>query len=380
MKVCYIAGRDREYQRNRVLIKALRNLGIELEVVTSSAPHYFLRFPMVLVRWLFGTRKDFDLYFVGFVGHPLVPVIKCLTRRPIIFDAYISIFDTLCNDRKRFAPDSLFGKLALALDLAACTMADRVILDTQAHIKYFTESLGLEEERFSRILVGADNGLYYPSGTARNGDPGTTRVFYYCTFQPLHGMDVILDAMELLRDRKDINFFLIGTGPEYQRLKPRLENALRTGNCSWISWVPERELPSHIAGSDICLGGHFANTPKASRVIPCKIYQFMAMRKPFIAGDNPANRELLQHEYDALLVGMGDPQALAQAILTLVNDKALRYSLAEKGYATFIERCTPEVIAGELRPIMDEALSNGIERSRLSLGDQRPRKKKAISR
>lgn len=380
MKVCYIAGRDSDYQRNRVLIKALKSLDIDLEVLTSSAPNYFLRFPIVLGRWLLNSRKGADVYFVGFVGHPLVPILRLFTHRPIIFDAYISVHDTLCNDRKRFAPDSFLGKLAHALDLAACTMADRVVLDTQTHIEYFIESLGLAEERFSRVLVGADNSLYYPPRIAKNGDPGTARVFYYCTFQPLHGMDVILDAMELLRDRKDIHFSLIGTGPEYQRLKPRLEQVLRAGNCSWISWVPERELPSHIADSDICLGGHFATTPKASRVIPCKVYQFMAMRKPLIAGDNPANRELLQHEHNALLVSMGDPQALAQAILGLVDDKETRYSLAEKGYATFIERCTPEVIAHELRPIIHEVLSNGGEGTRLRLGDQRSRIKKTVSR
>jgi glycosyltransferase involved in cell wall biosynthesis len=353
MKVCYIAGRDSDYQRNRVLIKAMQHLGVELRVLTSSAPNYFLRFPTVIGKWLIAPKRDTEMYFVGFVGHPLVPLLRLLGRRPIVFDAYISIFDTLCNDRKRFKPGSLAGKAALALDRAACGMADEVILDTHAHIKYFVESLGLEGNMFTRVLVGADDELYYPRDSRGKDEPSPIRVFYYCTFQPLHGMDVILDAMELLRGRDDIHFSIIGTGPEYRRLRPRLEHAMQGGSCDWIPWVEEKELPDHIARGDICLGGHFSASPKASKVIPCKVYQFMAMRKALIAGDNPANRELLRHERDALLVKTGDPHALADAISRLAGDEVLRFSLASQAHATYRERCTPAAIAGTLREVLE---------------------------
>jgi glycosyltransferase involved in cell wall biosynthesis len=92
------------------------------------------------------------------------------------------------------------------------------------------------------------------------------------------------------------------------------------------------QLPQYISRASVCLGGHFSLLPKAARVISTKTFQFLAMRKPTIVGDNPATRELFTPGEDICVVLMGDASALAQAIETLADDPGLRQRIALGGY------------------------------------------------
>jgi glycosyltransferase involved in cell wall biosynthesis len=88
-----------------------------------------------------------------------------------------------------------------------------------------------------------------------------------------------------------------------------------------------------IAQASVCLGGHFSNNSKAQNVIATKTYQFLAMAKPTIVGDNQANAEIFTHREHVYMCTMADPQSLAEAILTLKADPELREKIAWGGYA-----------------------------------------------
>lgn len=359
MRVCFAAGREPEYQRNRVIIRGLRELGIELDEVVSRAPRYHRRLPAVFLGLMRRRGSEPDLYFAGFLGHPIVLLLRALGRGPIAFDPFISVFDTLCGDRERFRPGSLAGRLSFKVDKLACDAADLIFLDTDAHIEYFASTFSQPREKFRRLWVGADDRLYSPRPGERRDAGGTVEVFYYSTFQPLHGVDVVLGAAELLGDNRNVHFDIVGRGPELKGLEERLARGEREGALSWRPWVPEDELPRYIARADICLGGHFSTRPKASRVIPGKTYQFMAMRKALVAGDNSANRELLTHGEDALFVEMGDPEALAAAVLQLAEDADLRERIAANAYRVYLETCTPEALSGCLGEALESLLASG---------------------
>lgn len=74
-------------------------------------------------------------------------------------------------------------------------------------------------------------------------------------------------------------------------------------------------------------------------------------------GDNAANRELLTSGQDALMVRMADPDDLADAILTLKKDPALRARIADGGYRTFEGHCTPEIIEKQIAVHISELLA-----------------------
>ena len=102
-------------------------------------------------------------------------------------------------------------------------------------------------------------------------------------------------------------------------------------------WTSYPDLSNRIAESEICLG-IFSKEPKAQRVIPCKVFNILAMGKPLITADTPATREVFTHGKNAYLIPPGDSHALAEAILLLHKDSDLREKIAVEGRNLYLSR------------------------------------------
>ncbi|MGD2147119.1 MAG: glycosyltransferase [Anaerolineae bacterium] len=350
--VLFISGREVGYMRNRVLLSALRSR-FDVKVFTTDVPSTVGRTVSSLARFV-ACRPDYDLCFVGFYGQPIATALATLQRKPLLLDAYVSTYDTLCEDRCWFRPRSPMGRLAYWLDRKSCQSADHAIVDTDAHAGYFVETFGIPRDKFTTVYVGCDEALFYPRREA--GSPqGRTDVFYYGAFLPLHGTDVIIRAASLLRDRSDIRFRIGGDGKRRRHVE-RLIDELELSNVELLGWIPLVQLPEYIDEAAICLGGHFSTVPKAARVIPTKVFQFVAMRKPTVVGDGSAVREIFTPGEHVWAVPMGSSDALATAVRTLADDQELRRHLALGGYEVFQRRLTTSTIADQLAHVVEQAL------------------------
>lgn len=352
LRVLFTCGREPNYTRNEVILRAMRARYTVTEVTDDRPGSLIARGVRVLPRLIPHLRRDdFDLVFVGFYGYLLMPWVRCLTRRPVIFDAFVSNYDTLCFDRRRFSPHSIPGRLAFWLDRIACNAADRVLLDTASHKMYFAETFGLVADRLYHLYVGCNEDLFFPQSGSSSEDE--FRVLYYSSYLPLHGVEHIVTAAELLQGRRNVCFRLIGRGMSYPHVH-RLAEQRGVTNVEFMPPVPYRQLPEEIAAADLCLGGPFGDTPKARRIIPGKTFQFLAMARPVIATDTPGNRELLAHGENAYLVPLADAEALANAIAYLQDKVAHREAIAAGGYQSYQQRCSEAVIREKLYAILEE--------------------------
>jgi len=342
-KILFVSGREVSYIRNRVLLSALR-VHHDVRVLTPGLRGTPVRIAAALARFII-QPTDHDVVFSGFYGQPLALTLSRLQRKPIVLDAFVSTYDTLCDDRRRFRPDSLPGRIAFWLDVEGCRAARRVLTDTEGMAQYFRDTFGVPGDKLAPVYVGCDESLFFPRppGTQKAG----CKVFYYGAFLPLHGAEVVLRAADVLKREPAIHITIGGDGPGLRQMR-QLAVDLALRNVNFIGWIPIEQLPAHIAAADICLGGHFSTIPKAGRVVATKTFQFVAMGKPTIVGDNAATRELFRPGEDVLAVPMGDPSALANAIQMLAEDAALRSRIAESGRACFEARASTSVIAQQL--------------------------------
>jgi glycosyltransferase involved in cell wall biosynthesis len=353
-RILFAAGREASYVRNDLLLKAASALA-EVTAITPDRPGSLSRNLLrVLRRLLPALRQPHDLVILGFYGHPLALIVRRLTAAPILFDAYVSTWDTLCFDRRKFAPASLPGQAARWLDIAACHTADRIMLDTQAHARFFADSFHLPPARVDTWYIGCDESIFYPRPRPPRAADEPLTVFFYGSYQPLHGVDVIVQAAALLKEDDRVRFKLIGDG-QTQRQAQRMAQQARLSNVEFLPPVSIVDLALHTAHSDICLAGPFGATAKAQRVIPTKTAQFLAMSRPIIASDSLANRELLVHRQSAYLCAAGQPHSLAEAIRTLAYDEALRTSLAQGGRQIFEDRLSLPHLIADLAPILDRS-------------------------
>ena len=343
MRVLFACGASPEYIRNRTVVRALQR-GHTTKVIASTASRYPLRLASVLPRLAMAPGR-FDACLAGFLGQPLVPVLRMRGLRPVILDAFVSIYDTLCLDRRAFSPRSPVGLASRWLDRLALRWANLILSDTGASADFMAQEFGIPRSKFAAVPVGADESLFYP----RPGAAGAgIDVLYVCTYLPLHGVPVVIEAANLLRDREGIQLTIVGKGRE----RPRAESlARRYGltNCRFVDWLTLEELPARTAACHIYLGGHFSgDNAKARRVVPGKVYQGLAMARPVIIGECAASAEVFVNGESARAVPMGDPRALADAILELAGSPQMRDRIGQCGRALYEEKFSEGAIAARL--------------------------------
>lgn len=370
MKICYWGTYDRNYSRNITLIRALRLAGAEVAELNEplwkdsgdklARAASWWKDPGFLLRWAAAYIKlaarllrenDVDFIFVGYTGHFDMFAAKPLgliKGAPVIFDAFLSLYEAFVADRGVVKPGSLKAGLLRLADKYSCRLSDVALLDTDEHIKYFCSSFGLRPSEFRRSFVGAAEEFY---GAKPAPLPeGPFRVLHFGTYIPLHGIEYILRSAKELEGRADISFRLIGGGEEYEP-SLRLAEELKLKNVEFVKFTDMRALLAEIAGASVCLG-IFGGTEKSMRVIPNKVYLSLAMGRPVITGDSPAARELLRDGRDCLLCPMADPKALADAINRLKEDRGLTMMLARGGFATFNSRASMPVLGKELTGLL----------------------------
>jgi glycosyltransferase involved in cell wall biosynthesis len=120
-------------------------------------------------------------------------------------------------------------------------------------------------------------------------------------------------------------------------------------------FVSYEELNSQRRACHVSLG-IFGTTEKAARVIPCKVYDALAVGRPVITADTPGARELLTDEANALLVPPGDPVALAAAISRISRDEDLRLGLSRAGHRTFREHASPDALGQRMLEVLRAAI------------------------
>ncbi len=354
MHILYLCGREASYPLNQVLIRSFRKFA-RVDVIAESGPRrpILLRSLQVLLSALPRLLSThYDLVFVGFYGHLLMLPLKALTRAPILFNPFISTFETLVDDRKKFTARSLPARLAFWLDKTACRAASHILLDTQANIEFFSTTFGIERERFSCVYIGSDETLFSPQPEPESNQ---VIVIYHGSYLPLQGIDSVIHAAALLNADKTIRFHMLGNGLEYERIQ-KLVAELKVENIDFLPAVPVEKLPAAIARAEIALGGHFSSSSKASRVIAGKTFQDLAMGKATIVGDTSANHELLTHAFDAWFCPVENPRALAESIQTLAQDASLRRAIGSNARQTFLKTASIPVLTGQLQAVAQKVI------------------------
>ncbi|MFH1744862.1 MAG: glycosyltransferase [bacterium] len=344
MKICYFGNYLPDYIRNRVIIKGLKENKVDL--IECHTKEIGLKKYFDLLKMHKDISGKYDLMIIGShdASRLLVALAKFLTKKPIVWDAHYSIYDSWVYDRKLISPKSFKAKYYWFLDWLGCTSADKILLDTDEHIQYFVDTFKIKKEKFIRVLVGADDKMFFPK--AGNNTGGKFIIEFHGKYIPLQGIEYIIEAAKILEKDNDIIFNIIGKGQTYAKIM-ELSRDLDVRNINFIDRVPYEEIPDYISQASVCFG-IFGNTKKTLRVIPNKIYESMAMAKAIITADTPAIKELFVNRENILFCKVADGKSLAEKILELKNNQELRDKIAKGAYKLFKERCTPRLLAAEL--------------------------------
>lgn len=334
---------DTSKPRARILIDGLRRNGVEViehhadiwgGVVDKSQIRGLGQRLSIVLRWIFAYPRLLwklareprpDVILIGFPGLIDIIVAAPIARIrgiPLAWDMFMSIYDTVVEDRQLLRRGGLAARLLHGLERFSLHRADLVFLDTQAHARRIEELFELPLNSLGAVWVGVETEHFHAAPPPRvpQAQTGSMRVLFYGQFIPLHGIETIVRAARLTRE-EDIDWRLIGKGQESARIESLLDEQ-PLSRLQWDTWVDYSQLHRHIAEADVCLG-IFGTSEKAASVIPNKVFQIISMGRPLITRDSPAIRELVEDEVPCVqLVPPADPEALAEAVRALAHDRS----------------------------------------------------------
>ncbi len=356
LRICFFGTyvNNAGYPVNQVLINGLEDAGGEVSLCHETLWQGFLHEAFAkggirnliaialramvayarLVRryWSVGPHQVVVVGYPGYADIILARLLNPFGRRLLVLVSFISLYDTIVLDRGRAQNNSWKAKLLYKIDRMAFRCADLVLVDTWEVAEYFARIFSLAPEKFHRSMVGNVFDRFEPS--EKNAQP-PVNILFFGTYVPLHGIEHIVAAADLLRD-ENFEFTLIGRGQLYAQVREEAER-LGLERVHFIDeWIPTEGLVDRMRDADVCLG-IFGDTPKASRVIPYKVFGALALKRPVITRDSPAVREMLVDGESALLCEAGSGAALAAALRRLRDEKGLAAQMAEFGYKSYCE-------------------------------------------
>jgi glycosyltransferase involved in cell wall biosynthesis len=192
---------------------------------------------------------------------------------------------------------------------------------------------GVDSSRFARGGGGA-------ARAALGLTDGQIVVGFLGSFGPWHGGPLLAEAFtRAAAEVAELRLLLIGDGDE----RPRTEHLLAEGGVAdralSVGSVAGGDVPRLLDACDILAASH-VRLPGGVEFFgsPTKLFEYMAAGKAIAASRLGQIGEVLEHERTALLVEPGDAPDLADALVRLARDPALRSRLGRAARAAAIER------------------------------------------
>lgn len=203
-------------------------------------------------------------------------------------------------------------------------------------------------DRFELSRLGVDPGVFKPRSI-----PGNDVFQILCTGRlvPAKGQAILLLAVaDLLRAGRRVHVHLVGGGPD----KATLENiAHKLGIANSITFygaINQVRLRSILTLADAFV------LPSFAEGIPVALMEAMAMEIPCVSTYIAGIPELIESGISGLLVYPSDPELLAQALATLMDDREFSVQLGKAGRRKVIDFYNLEVNVKRLAAVFNRRL------------------------
>lgn len=359
----YPGYRNRPWQReDRAGVGVVRTLTIPAPnrgVVLRSLNYVFYALMAVLAA-PFLPRTDVVVstspqFFCGLAGY-LVSRIKRVPWVLEIRDLWPESVTTVGAMERGAVIQLLEG-----LEHFAYRKADRIISVTDSFVPRIAASCG-DPGKIHVVKNGVDLEFFRPDhdGGALAREIGVAGRFvaaYVGTHGMAHGLDVILDAAVLLRERRDIVFVMAGDGAERERLMRRRDE-LALDNVLILGQMPKQRVADLWAITDASLV-LLRNQPLFDMVLPSKIFEAMGMARPIVLGVRGESARLVAASGGGVLVEPENAAALAAAVTHLADDRDAARSMGAAGRRYVAEHFDRRRLAGDLEQVLAGLVAKG---------------------
>ena len=314
------------------LLRPLPRLMYHNCLLAAQRPRIYARALKIAFRRFLRTRKSATLkhlFQAGYLVQRLMPDRRVIhlhahfAHSPASVAMFTSILSGLpfsftahAKDIYTSDPRQLREKAALAKFVVTCTEYNR---------RYLMALCNGEPGAIHRIYHGIDTRLFSlsPDGISQAEKP--YRILTVARLIAKKGLPTVYRALKVLKD-KGIAFkhTLIGDGEDREKILAVIKDLGLSAHTRWLGTQPHEVVRDYYKRAHLfVLGCEVA--PNGDRDgIPNVLFESMAMGVPVVATNLSAIPELVETEKTGLLVAPGQPQQLAEAMIKMLTDDALR--------------------------------------------------------
>lgn len=319
MRILYFGTYDRRHPRNANAIAAMRDAGVEVIERHQRVDRGGLRGLAAVLgaeaRQLGTGHASADAVVVGYPGHFDVPRARRVARRrPLVFDAVLSLEHELVSVRRHFRPRSAAAGVLRVADARAFRLPDLVVCGTEVEARHLRE---LGAERTAVVPLGADEDVFCETWSPAY------------PFSALHQADASTDVVEAAAELTAVPVRIAEPG----------------------------EIEPDSAGIAFAHAGIVLGSFHDSRGVAAAVFAALATGAPVVTADTEAARELLVDGESALLVPPADPAALAEAVDRLAADEELRRHVAAGGRRAYDRYASRAVRGRAWRSLLEGLLA-----------------------
>lgn len=201
---------------------------------------------------------------------------------------------------------------------------------------------------------GVDVDFYDPQRYSKSGfrkkhgfSDDQVLFFYGGILGYAQGLSTVVRAADLVRESKEIQIILQGTGPE-QEILQELKRDLKLENVHFLPPVPKNEMPGILMEVDVALVP-LRKLELFEGAIPSKIFEALSMEKPLLLGVQGEAKHHFIDKADAGIFFEPENEAdLAEKLKQFEQDRSLIRSKGQNGRQYVKEHFNRDKIAAGL--------------------------------
>lgn len=261
----------------------------------------------------------------------------------------------------RLIPTKMFQPLGLMIERRALKKAGRV-LTINHRLSDYVIKLGARPQDTKVIGAGVNLGDFDPSisGSAirkqYNIKSGDIVLFFMGWLYHFSGLKEVAKELSRIKDDfPNLKLMIVGDGDAYNDLND-IQDKFHLGDQLILTGkIPYEKIPEFIASSDICILPAYADEKIMQEIVPIKLYEYMAMKKPIITTELPGVIREFGDNNGILYVDK--PENTIETAINLIKNQRIEIE-GNKG-RKLVERYSWNNIANQYEEVLNDVQQKG---------------------
>jgi glycosyltransferase involved in cell wall biosynthesis len=272
----------------------------------------------------------------------------------------------LVKERFHNFEPSFDHRILTGLERISMLAADKLVSPSEDLAAYVANDLNIPLDHIKIVRNPVDIEKFKPDGARElsSSDSSQTNILFVGRVEARKGIHYLIDAVpRVVKACPQARFLIIGsdtnTGAGHASVTAELKSKLATNNCEhavqFLQHIPLDEMPNYYRSADICV------LPSLYDNAPMTAIEAMASGKPSVVSSAGGAKEYVTDTECGFVVPPADADALAQALIKLVENGPLRKQMGNNARQRAVDQFSIERTCQDTLAVYEETRAKFME-------------------